>query len=284
MTKNLPHIERLFIYPVKGLRGVAVERARITPFGLAGDRRYMLVDASGRFISQRRFPILARFEVDLVSSAGGSSNDELKGGESFVRIQFEKAGVTVIPLEPKPSGIEPVPVTIWNDTVQARAVSNEVDAFLSDILGEMVRLVWMPELADRVADPDFAPPGERVSFADGFPLLVLGSASIEELNTRLESPIPINRFRANVIVGGSAPWQEDTWTLVESAEARLTLVKQCARCVVITTDQETGERSKEPTATLATYRVVDGKVMVGMNALAHPLDAHLHLGEALKVK
>lgn len=287
--QKLPYIEQLVIHPVKGLRGVSVDHVQITPFGLAGDRRYMLVDDRGRFMSQRRHPELTHFELELISPISGEVDPKQADRKAdrkadSVRIHHAGSGSIVLPLDPEPADMARVEVSIWDDTVQAEARFPESDSFFSEVLGERVRLVWMHEQAARFVDPAYARPGERVNFADGFPLLVLGSASIQELNTRLGQPLPINRFRANVIVGGAAPWQEDEWTRIVAGEVHLSLVRPCARCVVITTDQETGERSREPTATLATYRVREGKVMVGMNALAHPVGARLSVGEALRVK
>lgn len=270
-------IEQICVYPIKGLRGLEVDRARVTPFGLAGDRRYMLVDATGRFLTQRQHPALTRFQVSIEGDGRASEEPE-------IRITDEQNRSLRIALEPDIQTPDRVEVTVWDDTVQAVQVSPEANAFFSDALGEDLRLVWMPKDADRYADPDFARKGDRVSFADGFPILVLGAASIDELNQRLARPVPINRFRANVIIAGSPAWAEDTWSEMERGDVRLDLVKPCARCVVITTDQESGERSKEPTATLATYRKRDGKVLVGMNAVAGPVGAYLETGGPLKVK
>ncbi len=274
-----PYIASLHIYPVKGLQGVEVDAARVTPFGLAGDRRYMLVDAEDRFISQRFHPQLTQFGVEVVQQEGGSA--------STLRISHSDAGVLEVPLEREDENdraLASLRVQVWDDVTAAVDVGAEARAFFSDALREDIRLVWMPEVGDRFADPAYASGNERVSFADGFPLLVLGQASIDELNTRLEVQVPLNRFRANVIVGGTAPWEEDGWKEMSTGEVRLDVVKPCARCVVITTDQETGERSKEPTATLATYRRREGKVMVGMNALASPVGSSIHAGASVLVK
>jgi len=267
-------IEQLVIYPVKGLAGIAVDSAQITPFGLAGDRRYMLVDENGRFLTQRTLPQLTQFSVGMPSP-------------EKVIIEWPDGDVVWLPMLSE-DALERFPerklVEVWGDEVEAATGWAEVDAFFSDALEKRVQLAWMPEDARRVADPDFTAHEELVSFADGFPILVLGSASIDELNQRLRDPVPMNRFRANVLVGGSEPWEEDTWKNMQVGDASVDLVKPCARCVVITTDQATGERSKEPTAALATYRRRDGKVMVGMNAVAHPHGATLRVGAHIQVK
>ena len=304
-----PWIERLTVYPIKGLRGIDVKQARLSPFGLENDRRLMLTDVGGRFLSQRTHPELTHFEVafgvegtltvshpekgsivlplrpDGRKAAGGA----LASGQADVSSQAapsDQAGASQLA---RVSGISGASrsrsrdVAIWGDRVQATTVSPEADAFFSDVLAEAVELVWMPDDADRVADPEWAPDGHRVSFADGFPILVLGSASITELNARLVTPVSSRRFRANVLIGGSAAWAEDEWRTLETESARLDLVKPCARCVVIATDQQTGERSREPTATLATYRVRHGKVMVGMNAVAGPSGGLLTVGQPIRI-
>lgn len=263
------HIARLTLFPVKGLRGIDVPQARITPFGLEGDRRYMIVGPDGRFHSQRDFPAFTHVAV-----AAEDGNWVL---------DHPAAGVLRIPRAGVPGGA-PMDVVVWDDTVRARHAGAQASDWLRKAFGEELSLVWMPDEAQRPADPAWAGDGHRVSFADGFPLLVLGTASVAELNTRLTTPIPTDRFRANVLVEGGEPWAEDGWHTLTSPEATLRLVKPCARCVVITTDQQTGARSKEPTATLATYRRQEGKVMVGMNALAAPDGAILHAGDPLQVK
>ena len=271
MTQEAPFIDRLFVYPVKGLAGLERSEAAITPFGLEGDRRYMLIDPAGRFMTQRLTPELTQFQVQAL-------------GPEQVTISMAGHGTLALPLD---DGVatssmgETQRVQIWDDVLQAAVGNDEADAFFSDALGRSVRLAWMPPNAEREADPAFAARGERVSFADGFPILVLGNASIAELNERLEIPVPANRFRANVLIGGSQPWIEDQWKTIRTEDATLDLVKPCARCVVITTDQESGERSKEPTATLSTYRVREGKVMVGVNAVAHPEGGVLRSGQRI---
>lgn len=262
-------IAGLTIFPVKGLRGIDVPEARVSRFGLEGDRRYMIIGPEGHFRTQRDFPSFTHISVSAES-------------EDWV-LEHPAAGSLRIPRAGVPDGA-PFNVVVWDDTVSARHAGAHTDAWLTRVLGEPLRMVWMPDEAHRPADPAWAGEGHTVSFADGFPLLVLGTASVAELNTRLASPIPANRFRANVLVEGGEPWAEDGWKSLHTAEVELRLVKPCARCVVITTDQRTGERSKEPTATLATYRRRNGKVMVGMNALAAPFGAILRVGDVLEVK
>ena len=259
------HIAGLTLYPVKGLRGIDVQEARITPFGLEGDRRYMIIGPDGRFRTQREYPSFTHVSVSAEAD--------------YWVLGHPEAGVLRIPRAGVPDGA-PRNVVIWDDTVRARHAGAHADAWLQRAFGEWLHLVWMPDDTVRPADPAWAGEGHQVSFADGFPLLVLGTASVAELNTRLATPIPADRFRANILVDGGEPWAEDGWRTLTAPQATLHLVKPCARCVVITTDQRTGQRSKEPTRTLATYRRQQGKVMVGMNALAGPEGAMLRVGDA----
>jgi uncharacterized protein YcbX len=273
MSAQAPFIEQLVTYPVKGLPGIALDEAIVTPFGLRGDRRYMLIDPTGRFMSQRATPALTQFGVGI------------RGKES-VSISMEGVGAIELSLDDiDTAGMMPErrQVQIWDDTLEAAVGNVEADAFFSDALQSPVRLAWMPPGARRIADSMYAQNEARVSFADGFPILVLGTTSIAELNQRLDQPVLLNRFRANVLVGNSKPWEEDAWVEMSTDKVSMELVKPCARCVVIATDQESGERSTEPTATLATYRVRDGKVMVGMNAVARPEGGILRVGEQLKI-
>ena len=274
MSATAPFIEQLFVYPVKGLAGIALEEAVVTPFGLKGDRRYMLIDEAGRFMTQRATPLLTQFNVTM-------------HGSDRVLVSMDGMGSIQLPMsDSDATALMPVTeqVQMWDDSLEAAIGNAEADAFFSDALKAPVRLAWMSPEARRMADPAYASNDERVSFADGFPILVLGTASVAELNDRLEIPVPLNRFRANVLVGNGTPWAEDTWVEMRAQEVVLELVKPCARCVVIATDQETGKRSTEPTATLATYRKRDGKVMVGMNAIARPDGGTIRVGEQFRIK
>ena len=244
-------IESLHIYPVKALAGISLQEAEVTPRGLKYDRRFMLVTDDDRFITQRTHPQLTQFGVEIMG------NDLMISHPESGRVQ------TSLTPASEPSGR----ATVWNDEVLVSKVRKEVDRFFSKALGESIRMVGMPDCSVRQVDLQYGEPGELVSFADGYPVLVLGRASIEELNTRLDNPVPIKRFRANIIVSGSGAWEEDSWKEVSAERVVLKMAKQCARCIVIRTDQQTGERSDEPMTTLLTYRRFDKKVMVGMNAI-----------------
>jgi uncharacterized protein YcbX len=237
-------VKSLHIYPVKGCRGIDLNEAAIERRGLAHDRRYMIVDATGRFITQREQPRLATIETAIDDN--GALNLSTAGG-----------GITVTPDTNAPR----LPVTLWKQQIEGHAVSAEADAWLSDYLGMPVRLVWQGDLP-RAASEKYAP-GAPSSYADDFPLLVAVAESLDDLNARLvtpgAAPLPMNRFRPNIVVEGAAAWAEDGWRKITilgtGGGVTIDLPKPCTRCVVTTTDQHTGAKeSPEPLATLKKFR------------------------------
>jgi hypothetical protein len=223
----------------------------------------MLVDASGSFITQREEPRLALVQLAMVGEA----------------LQITSAeGTIATPLVP--SSGQPLPVTVWDDNVTAWAVDAAADEYFSSYLRCPVRLVYMPDTTRRMVDPTYAGPSDITSFSDGFPLLVVSEASLADLNGRLASKVPMNRFRPNVVLGGARAFQEDAHSAFEAGEASFRIVKPCSRCVVVTTDQTTAEVGKEPLATLASYRKQGSKVMFGQNVLVHT-EGTLRVGDAV---
>ena len=263
-------VAEIRIYPVKGLRGVTVGEAVVEPWGLAGDRRFMVVDAACRFMTQREWPAMAAITADLVSGGLGLST---ASGQDF-RI-------------PMPDATQPpIDVTIWKNHVPAVDCGPEVAGWLSSVLGTPSRLVHMSEPATaRLADPDFATPSDYVSFADGFPLLVTTQASLDDLNARLDRPVTMDRFRTNIMVGGAEPWAEDDWQDLRVGDVRFAGVKDCARCAVTTVDQESGIRSEdnEPLRTLARFRrKVGGRIIFGQNLIPRRL-GRVSVGDTVEV-
>jgi hypothetical protein len=248
-------VSSLYIYPVKGLKGIEVAEARCTDRGFADDRRFMVVTPGGRFLTQRSHPRMATIWTEIVGDA------------------LELAAPDQPPLQVplRPAARASLRVVVWQSTVDAAPVSPEADAWLSEALGTPCRLVHMPDASERLSNAEFAGPGKRVSFADGYAYLMIGSASLRDLNARLgeqlHPPLPMNRFRPGIVVEGAAPYAEDGWGRTAIGGAVLRGVKPCGRCEVTTTDQATGEvRGPEPLATLATYRSSDTfGVMFGMN-------------------
>ena len=247
-------LQEIYLYPIKSLGGIAVQEAQVEERGFKYDRRWMLVDQSGEFLTQRQHPQLALLQVALSES----QLEVFSKGDPSQRIAFD------LDL----ASNQELLVSIWGDQVLARVVSAEVSRWFSDFLQMDLDLVVMPESSHRKMDPRYAVQGESVSFADGMPYVMIGQASLDELNQRLEVPISMDRFRPNLVFSGGEAYAEDQFKQLQIGEVEFQVVKPCARCVLITVNQQTGEKGKEPLATLATYRTVNNKVYFGQNAVA----------------
>lgn len=245
------HLSGLFIYPVKSLRGIALTAASVDALGLLGDRRFLVVDEAGRFLTQRVLPSMAQIETEL-------------GADSLILRNPNHGSAAVGLREPG----ETVPVQIWNDSVMAEDCGVEIAVWLSDFFRQPCRLVRIGAAFARPVRKSAAQPGDHYTFADAAPLLVISEASLAHLNDRIlengGEGVPMNRFRPNLVVTGCAAHAEDTWTKVKIGEVVFRAGGPCARCIVTTTDQETGERGKEPLKTLATYRR-DAQVPTNIN-------------------
>ncbi|MFC9889362.1 MOSC domain-containing protein [Streptomyces pilosus] len=248
----------LHIHPVKAFRSLALREVLVEPWGPAGDRRWMLVDDGGKVVTQRRHPRLALAAAELLPGGGVVLSAP---GTAPVTAAVPAPGRTV-------------PVVLFGDKVEAvPAEDGAVHAWCSDFLGVPVRLVHLDDPATRrPVDPEFALPGETVSFADGYPLLLTTTASLAGLNSliakgahRAEGPLPMDRFRPNVVIEGTDPWEEDRWTHVTIGEVPFRVAKPSGRCVVTTTDQHTARRGKEPLHSLAARQRLDGKLVFGQN-------------------
>lgn len=247
-------VSELYVYPVKGARGVPLRSARLDSFGIEHDRRWMIVDAAGGFVTQRNHAGLALLDTALEPDA--------------LVLRSLRAGEARLPLRPDGQpGADAIEVRVWNDSVSAIDAGDGAAAFLAAHLGFAARLVYMPRSTHRQADLDYARPGDRVSFADAFPLLLVSQASLTELDQRLERPIPMARFRPNIVIEGATPHAEDSWRAVRIGTIPCDVVKPCARCVVTTIDPATAEPGTEPLRTLAGYRRWNGQVWFGQNAI-----------------
>jgi hypothetical protein len=234
------HVTSLHLHPIKGCRARTVTRVEIDRLGVVGDRRLMLVDADGGFLSQRGDPKLATIAPELDGSLLTVRHD----------------GVAPLELELDPDG--PVRrVTIWSSRVDAVDQGDTAAAWFSAVIGRAIRLVWFSGPARRPIDPKFTPrPDAETAFTDGYPLLVVVQESLADLNGRLRHPVPMSRFRPNVVVSGGTPWCEDEWRALALGTLACDAVKPCARCEVPTVDQATGDRhpEQEPLRTLASFR------------------------------
>ncbi len=267
----MPTLTHLFIYPIKSLGGISVTEAVVEEKGFRYDRRFMLVTPTGEFITQRTNSRMALTDVAIDTTADGT-------GVLRVWHRNEPGNVLELPLTPEPLTLIPIPVTIWDDEhVPAVVVSEAADRWFSATLKQPCRLVYMPETTRRAVEENYVlnraqVPQERlpaVSFADGYPYLLIGQASLDALNRRLSSPVGMERFRPSLVVADSQPNEEDSWYRFQVGEVPFYGVKPCARCVLTTIDPETGERGKEPLKTLATYRQYAHKILFGQNVLAN---------------
>jgi uncharacterized protein YcbX len=246
------------IYPVKSLRGDAHASAAVEPRGLAGDRRWLVVDEADCFLTQRELPHMAT--VAARNEPGGLTLSTPGRPPIFVPIP--------------PPDAAPRQVTIWRDTVEAVPAGPEAESWLTGALGEPCSLVYQANPTARPVNPAFAAPGDVVSFADGYPLLATTTASLEDLNARLPAPVPMPRFRPNLVIEGAAPWAEDHWRRIRVGAALFRTPKPCDRCSIPSIDQETGLRPdpEEPLRTLKTFRRdATGRVLFGVNLVPETL-------------
>ncbi len=257
-------VRSLHIYPVKSCRGINVDRAEVSATGMEHDRRWMVVGADGTFLSQRNHPELTQVSTRIEGD----------------RLILDDAGRSPLAIAIGRPDRDHRRVTVWKDTCDAVSEGPDAAEWFSILLGIPCELVRQPETGVRLVDRDFASPGDRVAFADGFPFLLISLASVEGLNQRLTVPVSADRFRANIIIDGCAAHAEDGWSALTIGGIEFRVAKPCARCVIITTDQRTGTRSAEPLRTLATYRTVDRKVLFGQN-LVHRGTGTLGVGDEL---
>jgi uncharacterized protein len=264
-------LSEIYIYPVKSLGGIRLEKAEITDRGLQYDRRWMLIDENNRFISQREYPQLALFSVEI-------QNNDLV-------ITDRKSGKTLTvsnsPIQPNTPSIN---VTVWDDEVEAWEVSKIANDFFTEALGMPVRLVYMHEESHRKTDANYSLKGDEItSFSDGYPILIIGQTSLDDLNNRLEEPITINRFRPNFVFTGGTEFEEEEWHEFTVGGIRFFGVKPCARCVMTTIDPFTGEKKgKEPLLTLNRYRKAGNKILFGQNVLISQL-GKISVGDEIEV-
>ncbi|ROQ27096.1 hypothetical protein EDD98_6753 [Streptomyces sp. PanSC19] len=271
---STPVLRSVHVHPVKAMRALARTEAEVQPWGLARDRRWAVVDSANKVVTQRRHPRMALATAEPLPDGG---------------VSLSAPGRPTLVVEvPHPSTT--LTMEIFDKPVEAVPADPAAAAWLSEYLESDVRLVHMdaPEHR-RPVDPDYALPGETVSFADGYPLLVTTTASLDALNSLIaqgdhadEGPLPMNRFRPNLVVEGTAPWVEDGWKRLAVGEVTFRVARPCGRCVVTTTDQITAERGKEPLRTLARHRTSDGRVVFGQNLVPEHTGT-VRVGDAVKI-
>jgi uncharacterized protein len=263
-------LSALYRFPLKSAQGESLERAQLDVLGLVGDRRWMIVDAvSGRFLTQRLLPQLTQLRA------------QWQGGEHLC---LNTAGRMPLLVALPTADAELRTVTVWGDSLQVPDAGDAAALWLSEWLGRACRLVQVPAERARQVDQSYARVADRVGFADGFPLLLIGQASLDDLSARVGRKLEMLRFRPNVVVSGSAAYAEDGWKRIRIGALEFRLVKGCSRCIMTTLDPQTGERSadREPLATLQTYREREGEVYFGQNLL-HSGPGELQVGMPVDV-
>jgi uncharacterized protein YcbX len=243
-------VKDILIYPIKSLAPISVAEGKVRRKGLKQDRKWMLVDQENKFISQRTYPQLTQIKVGLTETAITLSHNENK---------------IEVPLREKNGNI--YEVEIWDHTVEAYEVSEALNRWFSSILDSETKLVKMGKVSKREKKFLRAPWKSKVSFADGYPYLIIGTASLDLLNHKLKTPISIDRFRGNIIINTEKAHVEDNWETIIIGNAVFKMIKPCTRCKVITIDQQTGIASDEPISTLSSYRKFENKINFGMNAI-----------------
>ncbi len=251
-------IASIHIYPVKAVRAIDLTEAEVQPCGLAGDRRWLVTDPDGEFITQRAQPTLAlvraRYATDGSLHLSAAGRPPLR-----------------VPAPAEVRGAEMRWVTVWGSKVRAAAAGEVADAWFSGFLGRPVRLVHLDDPTRRQVDPEFATPEDRVSFADGYPLLLTSVGSLDALNQWLvedgQPAVPMTRFRPSVVVAGAAPWAEDGWRRIRIGRVPFRVAKPCGRCVVTTIDQQTAERGRQPLAMLGRRRRFGQQLVFGQNLI-----------------
>jgi uncharacterized protein len=260
-------VSALYIYPIKSLGGIALQQAELTDRGLKHDRRWLLVDDQYVFLTQRKHPAMALLQVAITET----------GLSVFPK--NTPSNRLIIPFINAPA--EAITVTIWDDTCTGWLISKTIDDWFSAQLGTPCHLVYMPDAALRAVDKKYAADNEITSFSDGYPTLLISQASLDDLNQRMPVPVPMDRFRPNIVITGAAPYAEDALSNFYINNLRFAGVKLCARCVLTTINQATGEMGKDPLKTLAGYRTRNNKVLFGQNLL-HYGTGSIRVGDFLR--
>jgi uncharacterized protein YcbX len=261
-------LSALHLYPVKSCAPLAPQQAAVQPRGLAGDRRWMVVGTDGHFITGRQEPRLTLLRA------------QWKGDS----LQLEAPDMPALEVAPPAAAGPRQLVTVWRSRVDAPLADAAAGEWISRFVGRPCQLVFMDAQAQRAVDPQYAQPGDEVSFADAFPLLLIGAASLDHLNEQLERPVSMLRFRPNLVIEGATPHAEDGWKRIRIGAIEFELAKPCSRCVFTTIDPETAIRDAdgEPLRTLTRYRQTKGGVMFGMNLIARG-EGTLQVGDEVEV-
>ena len=266
------YLSKINIYPVKSLGGVSMENSVVENRGLRFDRRWMLVDEKNNFLTQRENPLMATVKIEVLKNGLRVSS-----GNETLEIPFET------------NSQETASVRIWSTRCRARVYEGNFNQWFSNILQKDCKLVLMPEETQRRVNYFYAiHKNDAVSFADGYPVLLAGEGSLADLNSRLKKPVPMNRFRPNLVVSGADAFAEDGWKQIKIGSVIFHVVKPCARCVITTIDQSNGEKQGvEPLKTLSIYRIpkrsIKKKILFGQNLIPENGGGILNVGDEIEV-
>lgn len=260
-------LTQINIYPVKSLGGISLQSSLFEERGLQYDRRWMLVDEYNQFITQRSYPQMALLQPEVK--------------ENLLIINHKQNKYTPLTIPLSPYNEEEINVQVWKDNVPAIKYSRDVSEWFTKTIDIKCNLVYMPNTTKRNVSPEYAD-NHVVSFADGYPFLIIGEESLADLNNLLKDPLPMNRFRPNLVFSGGYPFDEDKWDrfLIRGVEFRT--AKPCSRCAITTIDQDTTNKNNEPLQTLAKYRKVNGKVIFGMNLVSEGM-GKLKIGDKISI-
>jgi len=258
-------LSQIAVYPVKSMAATHPTAADLVETGLRHDRAWMVVEEDGTFLTQRQHPAMARIAALPSETALTLSVD----GGPPLEIPIREDG-------------EPREVRVWDDRVAAVDQGDQAAAFLSDYLGRACRLVRMAPHVRRPLRASYHAPDKTVGFADSAPLLLISEASLADLNGRLGEPVPMDRFRTNLVVAGGVPYQEDTWSRIRIGAATFRIKSRCIRCQIITVDQTTGRKDIEPLETLESYRVEPRGVPFGVKVVHETLGT-IRVGDEVEV-
>jgi len=261
-------VSQLFIYPIKSLGGIAKQQVEITSTGFKHDRRWMLVDEQNIFLTQRTYPQMALLQV-------GENEQGI-----FVFHKQNQLQSIVIPFATEYR--KKTSVIVWDDVCDALEADEEINNWFSDMLQINCKLVYMPDDTKRAVDKRYAANDEITSFSDGYPILMIGQLSLDNLNEKLAEVLPINRFRPNIVFTGGHAHIEDEMAAFEINGINFLGVKPSARCMITTVNQQTAEAGKEPLRTLAGYRMKNNKIYFGQNVLQQQ-HGSINIGEEIKV-
>jgi len=261
-------VSELFIYPIKSLGGISVATAMVTDRGFEYDRRWMLVDENNQFLTQREFAAMALLQVELTPEG--------------LKVYHKKNIHSQIIIPAFSESNEKANVEIWGESCEVQFLSKITDEWFSEMLSVKCRLVYMPDSTNRSIDDRYAFNKEITSLSDAFPFLIIGQSSLNDLNSRLAEPLPINRFRPNIVFTGGDPFEEDVIEHFTINNINFYGVKLCARCVITTINQDNADKAKEPLTTLATYRMKNNKIYFGQNLL-HNGKGTICVGDAIEI-